>query len=50
MIVGKQWYLFWLSQSVFLDISGSQIHVSELQVATAAQSYNLAPWYEFSLV
>ena len=30
--------------------TGESIHVSELQVATAAQSYNLAPLYEFSLV
>ena len=27
MIVGKRWYVFWSAQSIFLDISGSQMKV-----------------------
>ena len=36
--------------SCYQCITGERIHVSELQVAAAAPSYNLAPLYEFSLV
>ena len=46
--------MFWSPRSILLDISGSQVkvyvRVSALQVATAAESFNLAPSYEFSLV
>ena len=40
MIVGERYQWF----------TSESIHVSELQVATAVQSYNLAALYEFSLV
>ena len=36
--------------SCYQWFTGESIHVSELQVAAAAQSCNLAPLYEFSLV
>ena len=35
---------------ISLLLTGESIHLSELQVATAAQSYSLAPLYEFSLI
>ena len=34
---------------ISLLLTGESIHLSELQVATAAQSYNLAPWYAVNL-